>query len=61
MKKILILTTVLFLVSCKSIKKVNCEVYSKMDSNENKVESDIFRDNIESMKKYSTTTTIKID
>lgn len=51
----LIIVSSLILVSCKTIKKVNCEAYS---DNEN-VEFDIEKINQKNASKYITTYTIK--
>lgn len=60
MKKIIILTvTLLVLVSCKSIKKVKCDAYSSMEIEKNVDDTDIFKENMESMRKYSTSTIIR--
>ena len=48
------------LVSCKSIKKIKCDAYSQKNFNDTLLYEDISRDQIESMKKYSSSTTIKL-
>jgi uncharacterized protein YcfL len=61
MKKFIILAIMSsVLVSCKSIKKIKCDAYSQKNFNDTLLYEDISRDQIESMKKYSSSTTIKL-
>jgi hypothetical protein len=55
--KILILTLLFFIVSCKTIKKVNCDAYGT--NNLDNSEFDIQKINSESSSKYVTTYVIR--